>query len=121
MSAVQKKRHGSRPFVPLSHTQFFLLPFLHPSLSPPLSSAAIEPLGTSGPPLKRVLAQEDRPVSLVMALCFRGDRCVRSERAAVFVRKCLDGVQSPNEAQVLMAARGTFIETVFVRELSVCQ
>lgn len=40
---------------------------------------------------------------------------------AVFVRKCLDGVQSPNAAQVLMAARGAFDETVFVSELSVCQ
>eukprot|EP00064_Thunnus_orientalis_P011134 superscaffoldBa00001579_g11164 len=68
---------------------------------------AIGPLGTSEPPL-RVLAQEDRPVSLVMALCFRGDRCVRSERTAVFVRKCLDGVQSPNAAQVLIAARANW-------------
>lgn len=121
MCQLYRKKHGRPPFVPLSHTQFFLFPFLHPSLSPSLSSAAIEPLGTSGPPLKRVLAQEDRPVSLVMALCFRGDRCVRSERTAVFVRKCLDGARSPNEAQVLMAARGAFIETVFVSELSVCQ
>lgn len=38
---------------------------------------------------------------------------------AVFVRKCLCGPQSP--AQVLMAARGAFNETVFVSELSVCQ
>lgn len=42
-------------------------------------------------------------------------------RVAVFVRKCLEGVQSPNAAQVLMAARGAFNETVFVSELSVCQ
>lgn len=34
----------------------------------------------SGLPLKRVLGQEDRPVSLVMVLCFRGDRCVHSEQ-----------------------------------------
>lgn len=40
---------------------------------------------------------------------------------AVFVRKCLDGVQSPNAAQVLMAVKGAFNETVFVSELSVCQ
>lgn len=56
-----------------------------------------------------------------MALCFRGDRCVRSEWTAVFVRKCLHGVQSPKAAQVLMALRGAFNETVFVSELSVCQ
>lgn len=45
-------------------------------------------------------------------------------RAAVFVRKCLDGVQSPNAAQVLMAASGVFNETVFVRDppsVSGCQ
>lgn len=40
---------------------------------------------------------------------------------AVFVRKCLEGAQSPDAAQVLMAVRGTFNQTVFVRELSVCQ
>lgn len=39
----------------------------------------------------------------------------------MFVRKCLDGAQSPNEAQVLMAVRGAFNEAVFVSELSVCQ
>lgn len=65
--------------------------------------------------------QEDGPVSLVMASCFRGDRCVRSERTTVFVRKCLDGLQSPKAAQVLIAARGVFNETVFVSGLSVCQ
>lgn len=43
-----------------------------------------------------------------------------ASRTAVFVRKCLDGAQSPKAAQVLMAA---FNETVFVRESSVsgCQ
>lgn len=40
---------------------------------------------------------------------------------AVFVRKCLYGPQSPDAAQVLMAARGAFSEMVFVSELSVCQ
>lgn len=39
----------------------------------------------------------------------------------VFVRKCLDWVQSPNAVQVLMAARGAFNQAVFVSELSVCQ
>ncbi len=44
---------------------------------------------------------------------------------ALFVRKCLDGAQSPNAAQVLMAARGAFNETVFFlvscRSVSGCQ
>lgn len=42
-------------------------------------------------------------------------------RMAVFVRKCLDEMQRPNAAQVLMAVRGAFIQSLFVSKLSVCQ
>lgn len=116
-----EKEHKGTPFVSLSRRQFILSSFLHPPLSSSLSSAALGPLGTSGPPLKGSWHRNTGPVSLVMSLCFRGDRCVRSERTAVFVRKCLEGVRSPSSAQVLMAVRGVFSAAVFVHELSVCQ
>lgn len=64
----------------LPHMVLSLSSFQNPSLSDPLSSAATRPLGMSGLPLKRVLGQEDRPVSLVTVLCVCGDRCVHSEQ-----------------------------------------
>lgn len=116
MSAV-KKKHRRTPFSLLSHTHsFFSLAFSTPFfVSTSLISCYRAPRDERTA-TQRVLAQEGRPVSLVMALCFCGDRCVRSERTAVFVRKCLDGVQSPNEAQVLMATRGVFHEPVLDSE-----
>lgn len=121
MLLIKRKPRKGFLHSPPPHTLLSLPPPLNPSLSSPLSSAAIRPLGMSGLPLKKSWHRKTGPYPW-WRLCVSVVTGVSTQSGtAVFVRKCLYGPRSPNAAQVLMAARGAFNEMVFVSELSVCQ
>lgn len=102
--AVSKKA----PHVSIYNTHTHTHPsvFLpNPSLSKPLSSAAVRPPGRPGLPLKKSWHRKTGSYPWWWLWCFRGDRCVHSEQDASVCREVFGRSVEFSAAQVLTAVR----------------